>query len=138
MDPDTRRTLLAVAAQRGIRYLEEIDDRLVFPGTADVDRLEKALDMRLPDEPQEALEVLSFIDELGSPATVANAGGRYFGFVTGGALPASVAANRLAAAWDQNSFAFVSSPAVALFEAGALRWLQASCRDRRCRRNART
>src|SRR3546814_4288719 len=59
-----------------------------------------------------------------SSATVASAGGRYFGFVTGGALPATVAAQYLAAAWDQNSFSFVSSPAVACFETAALRWVK--------------
>src|SRR3546814_1600189 len=46
------------------------------------------------------------------------------GFVTGGALPATVAAQYLAAAWDQNSFSFVSSPAVACFETAALRWVK--------------
>lgn len=124
MDSDTRRKLLADAAQRGTRYLEELDNRSVFPRSADVDGLEKVLNTRLPDEPQDDSEVLAFIDEFGSAATVASAGGRYFGFVTGGALPVAVAANWLATAWDQNSFSFASSPAVALFEATALDWLK--------------
>src|SRR3546814_17911786 len=44
--------------------------------------------------------------------------------VRSGALPATVAAQYLAAAWDQNSFSFVSSPAVACFETAALRWVK--------------
>jgi len=69
--------------------------------------------------------VLALLDDYGSPATVASAGGRYFGFVTGGAMPVTVAAQYLAAAWDQNCFSFVSSPAVACIESTALRWVKA-------------
>src|SRR3546814_21183300 len=56
-----------------------------------------------------------------SSATVASAGGRYFGCVTGGALPATVAAQYLAAALDQNSFSVVRYPAVACVETASLR-----------------
>src|SRR5262245_10415935 len=115
------RTLLLDAAERGIRYLESLDTRQVYPRAAAIERLVTALDVPLQPEAVDAAAVLSFIDELGSPATVASAGGRYFGFVTGGALPATVAANWLAGAWDQNCFNVVSSPAVALFEQAALR-----------------
>jgi glutamate/tyrosine decarboxylase-like PLP-dependent enzyme len=89
-----------------------------------VERLAKALDVPLPDQPSPPGEVLAFLDAQGSPATVASAGGRYFGFVTGGALPVTVAAQYLAAGWDQNCFSFVSSPAIACFEEAALRWLK--------------
>ncbi len=128
MDPTKRRSLLADAAERGIRYLDGLDARPVFPEPAQLARLERALDMPLPDGPADAQEVLAFVDEFGSPATVASAGGRYFGFVTGGTLPASLAANWLAAAWDQNSFGYISSPGVALFEEAAVRWLK-DCLD---------
>ena len=117
------RDLLMDAADRGARYLERLDARPVFPREADIRRLEEALTGPLPATPSDAAEVLAFLDEFGSPATVASAGGRYFGFVTGGALSASLAANWLAGAWDQNSFGFVSSPAAALFEERALGWL---------------
>ncbi len=117
------RSLLMDAADRGARYLETLDARPVFPREADIRRLEEALTAPLPAAPSDATDVLAFLDEFGSPATVASAGGRYFGFVTGGALPASVAAHWLAGAWDQNSFGFVSSPAAALFEERALGWL---------------
>jgi len=124
MQRNAPETLLLDAAERGIRYLESLDTREVYPLAASIERLSAALEGPLPEQGAEAAEVLSFIDTLGSPATVACAGGRYFGFVTGGALPATVAANWLAGAWDQNCFNFVSSPAVALFEEAALRWLK--------------
>ncbi|MDH3641856.1 MAG: aminotransferase class V-fold PLP-dependent enzyme [Gammaproteobacteria bacterium] len=124
MSHDSRERLLRDAAERGIRYLQDLDKRTVYPEPDDLQRLEKALASPLPDAPTNSSEVLSFLDDLGSPATVSSAGGRYFGFVTGGALPATVAANWLATAWDQNCFVFAGSPAVALFEETALGWLK--------------
>ena len=124
MDAVHLRALLLDAAERGVTYLESLNDRPVYPDEEAIARLTEALRSSLQERPTEAAEVLEFIDAFGSPATVACAGGRYFGFVTGGALPATVAANWLAGAWDQNCFNFVSSPAVALFEDAALRWLK--------------
>jgi glutamate/tyrosine decarboxylase-like PLP-dependent enzyme len=118
------RGLLSDAANRAASYLEQLPAREVPAQRAAIERLMNALDGPLPDEPTPAVEILAFLDDYGSPATIASAGGRYFGFVTGGALPATVAAQYLAAAWDQNCFSFVSSPAVACLESAALRWLK--------------
>jgi glutamate/tyrosine decarboxylase-like PLP-dependent enzyme len=120
---DGTRRLLAEAAARGADYLEGLDARPVFPREADIARLRDALQGDLPAESTADSAVLEFLDDFGSPATVASAGGRYFGFVTGGALPATVAAHLLASAWDQNAFSFTASPAAALFNDTALRWL---------------
>ncbi len=69
--------------------------------------------------------MLAELDALGSPATVASTGGRYFGFVTGGALPATLAANMLAGAWDQNAGLELGSPVNAHLEKVCRGWLVA-------------
>lgn len=114
--------LLDEAARRALRYLDSLDARAVAPAMEALARLAE-LDEPLPAGPQPALETLRRLDEIGSPATMASAGGRFFGFVTGGSLPVSVASHWLSTAWDQNAALQVASPAAAAFEAIALRWV---------------
>ena len=114
--------VLESAAERAIRYLESLDDRSVGPLPEAVDRLAE-LDEPFPDKPTDPESVIALLDEIGSPATVATAGRRYFGFVIGGCLPAALAANWLAGAWDQNAALVVISPIAAALEEIALRWL---------------
>jgi glutamate/tyrosine decarboxylase-like PLP-dependent enzyme len=113
---------LSAAAERAIRYLETLDNRAVAPSKPAVAALAQ-LDEPLPEGPSDPAAVLAALDDLGSPATMAMAGGRFFGWVIGGSLPATVAANWLAAAWDQNAAGWQPSPAAAAFERVALRWL---------------
>jgi glutamate/tyrosine decarboxylase-like PLP-dependent enzyme len=94
----------------------------VSPLPSDVARLE-SLGGPLPENPTDPADVLALLDDVGSPATVATTGGRYFGFVIGGTLPASLAANWLAGAWDQNAAMAVMSPVAAKLEEIVLAWL---------------
>jgi len=114
--------LLDSAARRSARYLAGLATRSVAPSAEAVARLSE-LGGPLPAGPSDAEAVLAALDEVGSPATVVNAGGRFFGFVNGGALPAAVAANWLATAWDQNAGLNVSSPVSAALETIALTWI---------------
>ncbi len=114
--------LLHNAAERALTYLHTRDERPVYPTPEAIAGL-SALDTPLPERPSDPVAVLKLLDEVGAPATVASTGGRYFGFVTGGALPATVAANWLAGALDQNSFSLASSPLAVAIETIALRWL---------------
>ena len=114
--------LLNEVAGRASRYLENLDDRRVFPSPDAIKRLTQ-LDEPLPEEPTDPKTVLALLDEIGSPAAVASAGGRYFGFVTGSSLPTALVANWLAGAWDQNGVFVASSPVGATLETIALRWL---------------
>lgn len=116
------KNLLQSAADRATRYLEGLNDRRVAPTSRAIEGLTR-LDVPLPEQPSDPEEVLAELDEVGSPATLASAGGRFFGFVIGGAVPASVAANWLAGAWDQNAGMVTGSPAASRIEEIALGWL---------------
>jgi glutamate/tyrosine decarboxylase-like PLP-dependent enzyme len=114
--------LLHEACRRALAYLDGLDSRPVAPAAAAVRALD-GLDFDLPGMGLDAPDVLALLDDLGSPATVASGGPRYFGFVTGGALPVAQAASWLSAAWDQNTALTVMSPAAARLSAVALRWV---------------
>jgi glutamate/tyrosine decarboxylase-like PLP-dependent enzyme len=115
------RELLIDAADRAIRYLEGLNERGVAPDPETVARLAE-LDIPLPDNPSPAEATVALLDSYRS-ATMAMAGPRFFGFVIGGALPATVAANWLAGAWDQNSALAGITPLTAKLEDVALQWL---------------
>lgn len=114
--------LLDEAAARARRYLESLDDRAVAPSPEAIAELQR-LDEPLPATSTPALQVLQMLDEIVSPATMAMAGPRFFGFVVGGSLPVTVASNWLTTAWDQNASFQVATPGVAAVEQVALRWL---------------
>jgi glutamate/tyrosine decarboxylase-like PLP-dependent enzyme len=116
------RDLLTTTAERAIRYLEGLDGRGVAPGDEAVARLSN-FRTPFPSGPSAPEAVLQQLDEIGSPATMAMAGPRFFGFVIGGALPATVAASWLATAWDQNTGLYAITPATATLEHVALDWL---------------
>jgi glutamate/tyrosine decarboxylase-like PLP-dependent enzyme len=120
-DPSVQR-LLADAAARAQRYLAALPERAVAPTPEAIAQLAR-LDAPLPETPQDPAAVIARLDELVSPATMAMAGPRFFGFVIGGALPVTVASSWLAAAWDQNAGLYASTPGVAHLERVALRWL---------------
>ena len=115
-------TVLHRAAALAAEYLAGLPTRSVAPTPAALARLH-SLDRPFPDGPADPTAVLEELHAVGSPATMATAGGRFFGFVVGGSLPAALAASWLAAAWDQDAGLAVLAPGAAAFEEVALRWL---------------
>jgi len=115
-------SVLQLAAERARRYVEQVGERRVAPAEKDLAALAKFHEP-FPAQPSDPRDVVKLLDDLGSPATVASTGRRYFGFVVGGVLPAVMGANWLAGAWDQNAGLRVMSPVAAELENVALRWI---------------
>jgi glutamate/tyrosine decarboxylase-like PLP-dependent enzyme len=110
------------AAARARRYLDAIGERAVAPTPEAIEALQR-LNESLPARGSAAQDVLALLDEVVSPATMAMAGPRFFGFVIGGSLPVTVASNWLTTAWDQNAALHGPTPGVAAVEHVALRWM---------------
>ncbi len=117
------RRLLERAAELGIGYVESLEDRPVRP-QASLEELRRTLDVPLPDGPTDALEVIEQLARNVDPGLMQMSGGRFFGFVIGGALPVAVAADWLTSAWDQNAGLALPTPSAALVEEVAGRWLK--------------
>jgi glutamate/tyrosine decarboxylase-like PLP-dependent enzyme len=115
--------LLNYAAQQAMDYLEGLPERHVAPTAKTADLLE-LLGGPLPDESTPAMETIEVLSRAAAEGgVIASSGPRYFGYVIGGTLPVSIAADWMASAWDQNAGAFDLGPAVAVAEHTAAHWL---------------
>jgi glutamate/tyrosine decarboxylase-like PLP-dependent enzyme len=117
------RDVLARAAELGADYVASVPERPVRP-EASIEELRATLDLPLPDEPADAVEVIEALARDVEPGLTQMGSGRYFGFVIGGSLPAALAADWLTSAWDQNAGLAVPTPAAAVVEEVAGRWLK--------------
>jgi glutamate/tyrosine decarboxylase-like PLP-dependent enzyme len=111
------------AAAHAHAYLSTIGERTVG-ATLSADELRSRLGGPLPPRGDDPIHVIDLLAEAGRTGTVASQGPRYFGFVTGGSMPAAIAADWLVSAWDQNAQMFVMSPIAAVVEQIVAGWLK--------------
>lgn len=114
---------LTLAHELAVEYIDHVDDMRVFPGNAEISDLSK-FDENLPTLPAPTIEILNQLGNYGSKATVAQTGGRYFGFVNGGILPAALCSKWLTDVWDQNAALYVISPITSKIEEICEKWLR--------------
>ena len=116
------RDLLHTTADLGADFYDTLPTRPVYP-EATADELREALGGPLPQRPSDPRVVLGQLAEAAEPGLVAEPSGRYFGFVIGGSVPAALAADWLATAWDQNAGLYVGGPSASVVEEVAGAWL---------------
>ena len=114
--------LLDQAREYAGEYINAAHEQALNPGAAALARLSE-FDTPLPDGPTEASEMLAQLHDIGSPTTLPSTGGRYFGFVNGGAHPPALAAKWLSDIWDQNAAFYVMSPITSKLEEVCERWI---------------
>ena len=122
MDLDETTRLIRDAAERAATYHASLPERGVAPTAESLAALAE-FDEPFPEQPFAADETLAMLDRLGSSATMATTGGRYFGFVNGAVLPAAMAAHILSTAWDQNAALSAMSPLASRVRSVVSRWL---------------
>src|SRR5688500_8699011 len=118
----TEQPALRRSFEHASRFLEGLPSRPIRP-QAELAELRAALEGPLPDEGLDPTRVVDDLARAAEPGLVASAGPRYFGFVIGGGLPAALAADWLASAWDQDAGLYACGPSAAIVEEVAAGWL---------------
>jgi glutamate/tyrosine decarboxylase-like PLP-dependent enzyme len=114
--------LLQAASGMAREYASSVDDRRVAPDVGALAAL-AAFDEPIPDDGADELATLRLLHDIGSPATVATAGRRYFGFVNGATYPVALGSSWLVSTWDQNTALPVMSPVAAKLHDVVRGWL---------------
>src|SRR5579859_5412219 len=117
------RNVLEQTLAHALTYLEQLEQAPVG-ATTELSELRERLGRRLPDTGIEAAQVIDELVADTAGGIIGSAGGRFFGWVIGGALPAALAADWLTATWDQNAARATGGPAVAVIEEVCGAWLK--------------
>lgn len=111
------------AAHRAARdFYASLSERPVWP-RATLEDMVDAFGGPLPPGGEDPASVIEDLAARGEPGLVAIPGGRFFGFVIGGTLPAALAADWLVSTWDQNSGSSLLTPTTVALERVAGEWV---------------
>ena len=113
---------LNAAVVEAKRWLTSLDQRHVGP-EADAKEMLKAFDEELPAKGEPPELVVRMLAERAGPGLMATGSGRFHGWVIGGSLPASIGADWVVSAWDQNAGMADTAPAVSAIEQVTARWI---------------
>lgn len=119
---DERERALAAAHRAASGFLSGLDERPVWP-RATLDDMLEVFGGPLPADGVDAESLIADLAVRADPGLVAIPGGRFFGFVIGGTLPAALAADWLVSAWDQNSGSSTMTTATVALERIAGQWM---------------
>jgi glutamate/tyrosine decarboxylase-like PLP-dependent enzyme len=122
LSSDDYRAPLAHAAAHAADWLNSLPTRHVSP-EQNIEQLESAFAMELPDGPTDATEVVDELARLAEPGLMAIGSGRFFGWVMGGTMPSALASDWLVSAWDQNNGLRYATPATVAIEERAGAWV---------------
>src|SRR5215472_9704476 len=111
------------AVAHALAHLENLD-KLPVCASALFDELRTRLDRPLMEEGVDAVTVIDELVRDAATGILGSAGGRFFGWVIGGSVPAALAADWLVSAWDQNAASYACAPAEAIIEEVAGTWLK--------------
>ncbi|MCU1482793.1 MAG: aspartate aminotransferase family protein [Subtercola sp.] len=121
-NPDDYHAALTRAAAGAREWIDSLPERKVAP-SANVDEMLGVFREPLQDAPTDPVTVVDELARLAEPGLMAMPSGRFFGWVIGGTLPASLGADWLVSSWDQNAAMRYASPATAAIEQVAGEWL---------------
>src|SRR5262245_22017035 len=122
LDPSFRKTL-DIAVSQAVAHLERLDRESVAT-TVDTETLRARLAKKLDDTGTPSEIVVDVLARDVSGGLLGSAGGRFFGWVIGGVVPAALAADWMTSAWQQNAAIYATSPAAAIVEEVVGDWLK--------------
>ena len=114
---------LIKAKNYAFEYIDTTDEKRIYPSEKEINALQ-AFHEDLNQNPCSGEEIIEFLAKVGTKGTITQTGGRYFGFVNGGIIPAALSAKWLADVWDQCGGLYLTSPINAELEMVCEHWLK--------------